>query len=83
MIDFDATRVAQEALSELSKARKSFGPLASPHEGYAVLLEEVEELWEEVRANKGDPAEYLANCRKEAIQVAAMAIAFIGEVCDK
>jgi len=46
----------------------------SPHEGYAVLLEEVDELWDEVKADNVEKA------RQEAVQVAAMAVRFIMEV---
>ncbi len=56
---------------ELRRARRKFGPMRGPHEGYAVLLEEVDELWDEVKSNN----RFLA-C-KEAIRVAAMAISFI------
>jgi hypothetical protein len=77
-----AYMIGTEAVEELIAAREKFGPMASSHEGYAVLLEEVEELWEEVRDNKRDVAAYKAAMRTEAVQVAAMAIAFIAEVCD-
>jgi hypothetical protein len=52
----------------------------SAHEGYAVLLEEVEELWDEVKKSpkKRDPAAM----REEAIQVAAMALRFLVDVCN-
>jgi hypothetical protein len=52
----------------------------SAHEGYAVLLEEVEELWAEVKKSpkKRDPDAM----RTEAIQVAAMALRFLIDVCE-
>ena len=50
----------------------------SEHEGYAVLLEEVDELKAEVWKNQRQP-ERIPNIRKEAIQVAAMAIRLIVE----
>lgn len=78
----DWTAVSTEVLEELANARKRFGPMVSAHEGYAVLLEEVDELWEEVRGNKRDMIAYKAAMRAEAVQVAAMALAFIVEVCD-
>jgi hypothetical protein len=69
---------AADAVAEVHRARERFGPMRGAHEGYAVLLEEVQELWDEVRRNKFD----LAAMRAEAVQVAAMALAFIVEVCD-
>lgn len=50
----------------------------SVHEGYAVLLEEVDELWEEVRKKPGARAKDLL--RGEAVQVAAMAVRFIADL---
>jgi len=35
--------------AELARARKNHGPQTSYHEGYGVLLEEVDELWDEVK----------------------------------
>ena len=69
-----------EVLEELARARASFQPMASAHEGYAILLEEVDELWDEVKKSpkKRDPGAM----RKEAIQTAAMAIRFLEDVCD-
>lgn len=66
---------------ELERATTKFPPFASAHEGYAILLEEVDELWEEVKKSPSnrDPKAL----RKEAVQVAAMAIRFIRDVCDK
>ncbi len=37
---------------ELQRARASNKPMNSAHEGYTVILEEVNELWEEVRKNE-------------------------------
>lgn len=73
--------IAHEAAVEYSRAKALFPrDTASAHEGFAVLLEEVDELKEQVwmNQNKRD----LAKMRKEAIQVAAMAIRFVLEVCD-
>lgn len=69
-----------EVALELKSARRNFPAIHSAHEGYAVLKEEVDELWEEVKGNK-DPQSYV-RMRKEAIQVAAMAIRLIEDVLD-
>lgn len=62
-------------VDELYKANKSYPAFHSTHEGYAVIKEEVDELWDEIKTSKSVNAnELMAN---EAVQVAAMAIKFI------
>ena len=71
--------IALAALEELRRARKKFPkPFNSPHEGWAVLREEVDELWDEVKADSD-----AKTMRSEAIQVAAMALRFMLECCDE
>lgn len=70
--------LAEEAGRELRRAQEKHGPMHGAHEGYAVILEELDELWDEVKAQKPD----VAKMRKEALQVAAMALRFIHDVCD-
>jgi hypothetical protein len=53
---------------ELAKAQETFAPFNSAHEAYAVILEEVEELWEEVRHKHKRQAMMCA----ELVQIAAM-----------
>lgn len=73
-----AVPAAWEADEELARARAKHAAMHSAHEGYAVILEELDELWEEVRAQKQDKAAM----RKEALQVAAMALRFVEDICD-
>ncbi len=51
----------------------------SVHEGYAVLLEEVDELWEEVKREtiNTDALRY------EALHVAAMAVRFLLDLTEE
>lgn len=56
-------------------------PFSCAHEGWAVILEELDELWDEVKLNQ--KKRDLDQMRKEAVQVAAMAIRFIVEVIDE
>lgn len=70
---------AAEILAELRRARAKHAPMHSAHEGYAVLLEEVDELWDEVKLREP----LYAAMRKEAIQVGAMALAFIVEIATR
>ena len=56
---------------EFIRATRKFPKFNSAHEGYAVILEKLDELWNEVKANHRPEAV------KEAVQVAAMAVRFI------
>jgi len=79
--DEQARLVAGEVLQELARARaKHPNPFHSSHEGYAVLREEVDELWDEVK-NQTEERSY-ARMRAEAIQIAAMALRFVQDVCE-
>lgn len=64
--------------AEYAKARRKHPRMHSGHEGYAVIAEELDELWDHV---KGDTATGPL-AKKEACQVAAMAVAFMLEVCE-
>ena len=77
-----ATRTATKlATEELQRAFALFPPVGmhSAHEGFAVLAEEVDELWDEVKRKAGPERDEAL--RKEAVQVAAMALRFLVEVC--
>jgi NTP pyrophosphatase (non-canonical NTP hydrolase) len=62
-------------LREYEKAARQWPAMQSAHEGYAVILEELDELWDEVKAQR------LGLMRDEAVQVAAMAMRFVIDVC--
>jgi hypothetical protein len=70
--------ITEDVVDELVSAANAFASMHSAHEGYATILEELDELWEEIKAKiiNGD------DMRKEAIQVAAMGIRFVHDVCD-
>lgn len=71
-----------EVNEETIKAIVRFPDFASEHEGYAVLKEEVDELWDAVKLNQSNGAR-MTMIRREAIQVAAMAIRLIYNRCDR
>ena len=64
-------KILFDVAKELTRAMQLHGPQRSAHESYAVLLEEVDEFWGEVkkrREERHEPA-----MRTELIQIAAMA----------
>jgi hypothetical protein len=71
-LGLDATGWAMSQVkAELKKAQEKFPQLNSPHEGFAVIREKLDELWDAV---KSDNAEDAVN---DAIQVAAMGARFV------
>ena len=71
--------VVTEALRELDVAQDRFPAFHSAHEGWAVIKEEMDELWEAVRLKQSTPGR-TDKMRREAIQVAAMALRFLIEM---
>lgn len=63
-------------VDEHLRAANKFPKFASLHEGYAILKEEVDELWDEIKGEQRP--EHL---REEAMQVAAMALRFLVDLC--
>jgi hypothetical protein len=63
---------AQEMITELYRARCHGDRFASLHEAYAVVLEELDEIWEIVRMKCRDRDG--AHLRKEFVQLGAMAM---------
>jgi len=77
-LDERMSEVVLDVLGEHTSAVGKFGAFNSRHEGYAVLLEEVDELWDVIKRNQAP-----AVLRAEAVQVAAMAIRFILDCCPR
>ncbi len=71
-------RVLVDVREELISAAQIHTQFHSRHEGYAVILEELDELWDNIKANNHGRAE-----RAEAIQVAAMAVRYILDLLDE
>jgi hypothetical protein len=66
----DLDDVTDAVIAELERAQRRFGPYVSPHEAYAVILEEADELWDEVK--RRDRVAMWG----EGVQVAAVALRF-------
>lgn len=68
---------AKLVVKELARARfKHPTPQQSAHEGYGVMLEEVDEVWTNVKRDSS-----LEEMVAELVQVAAMAQRFAEDVC--
>ena len=63
-------------VEELRTALNKYPSFNSGHEGYAIIKEELDELWEIVKLKQSTPNRNEL-MEKEAIQVAAMAIRFL------
>lgn len=66
------TDTLAEVHTELARAQSLYAPFNSGHEGWAVIQEEMDELFDALRERA---PKYMQ--RKEAIQVAAMAIRYV------
>lgn len=71
----DTTDAFLEVWNELRRATAQFGPFSSAHEASAVIREEFEEFWDEVKASKAPDAR--ERQRHEAVQLASMAVRFL------
>lgn len=75
----DMTSFPQLQAAELHSAQSHHPPLKSAHEGYAVILEELDEVWALVKL-KESKRDYI-KLRAELVQVAAMAQRMAEECC--
>lgn len=74
----DAAWAARDEAERAATERPAYH---SAHEGFAVLLEEVDELKAHVWTSQ--KRRDLDAMRKEALQVAAVALRFIADVCNE
>jgi len=75
-MNYDA--IIEEVKAEIARATKTFGKFNSMHEGYAVILEELDELWDAIKSNQDH-----SRIRQEAIQVAAMTFRFLHDLLEE
>lgn len=71
---FTLAEIIEAVEDELAEATDRYGPFHSTHEGYAVLKEEVDEMWDAIKQND------INHSRKEAVQVAAVAIRYLIDI---
>jgi len=74
---YDPTdEILRDVHDELRSAELKFAKFNSAHEGWAVIIEELDELWEQIRG-----AQDVSCMRQEAIQIAAMGVRFAKDIC--
>jgi hypothetical protein len=64
--------IFEKIKTELLFAMEKYPEFNSLHEAYAIIFEEVDELWEIVKTKQGKRIQ--KDCNKELIQIASMAI---------
>ena len=74
-----AAKFLGDVVAEYHHAVAKHGQFHSAHEGWAVIYEELDELWDEVRKKRANRSP--ANMRGECVQIAAMALKFAVCIC--
>ncbi len=74
MLQSDIDYAIQQVIEEYRRARRKHAAMHSSHEGYAIILEELDEAWDEIKRND------TLRAKEEMVQVAAMALAFLVEI---
>lgn len=72
-------KIYAQIQQEIDNSRSRHGEFTGSHEGYAVLLEEVDELWSEIKKRNRS----FTAMKEECVQIAAMAVKFIEDICEK
>lgn len=67
----DESEFAREVRRELERARNGHAKLNSAHEAYSVILEELDEFWDQCRRKRED--RHRGEVFRELVQIAAMA----------
>lgn len=74
-------QLVAEVHTRAGNGKHKWGEFNSAHEGFAVLKEEVDELWDIVKTKQKDRD--LNQMQSEALDVAAMALRFAEECCSE
>jgi hypothetical protein len=76
-------KILNEVFSEARRAASMFPPMNSPHEAEAVIREEFDEYWDEVkRHSMNKQRDTRPRQREELIQLAAMCVRAIYDTID-
>lgn len=75
----DKLNLVLDALrKEIGHAMAKHAPMHSAHEGHSVIREELDELWDHVKADTG----HTKAAAVEALQIAAMGIRYVLDICE-
>jgi len=74
-----SSKFPDDVRDELAIARSKYRPMASAHEGCAVLREEVYELWDEVKKKPSN--RNAQDMYEELVQIGAMAQRMAEDIC--
>lgn len=69
----------EEIKKEIESAQSKYPALHSNHEAYAVILEEMDELWDEIKKSKDVKGN--GRIKSELIQVGAMVLRYLNDLC--
>ena len=73
-------RAIEKIMSEFYRASELYPTLHSNHEAYAVIKEEVDELWDEIKKEKSIRGN--EKIKTELIQIGAMVVRYLNNLCD-
>lgn len=72
----------KEVKGEFIRATNHYSSFNTEHEGYAILLEEMDELWGAIKLKQSN-LDRNSLCYKEALQVMAMALRFMHDLLKR
>jgi hypothetical protein len=83
-----AKKILNEISIEYSRACISHTAFPTMHHGYAVIKEELDELWDEIKLNPNKMSDvnrklWKQDVKREAIQISAMALRFVIDLCKE
>jgi len=70
--------IEKDLKEEIKEVESKFSEYNSPHEGYAIILDELDELWDEIKKHDHNQLKMY----HESIQIACTAIRFCKMIKD-
>jgi hypothetical protein len=70
--------ILAEMMKEYESAKAEYSPFTSHHEGWAVIKEQLDEVWDEIKKKRGTKSQ--EKIMKEVLHVGAMSLRFLMEL---